>query len=74
VRDILPVTKVGEAVIRAKSGLTGKEQGSLGWMVGWVEKGDTPTVFALNMDCLEPRHIAERMTLAQACLKDIGAL
>ena len=74
VRDILPVTKVGEAVIRAKSGLTGKEQGSLGWMVGWVEKGDMPTVFALNMDCLEPRHIAERMTLAQACLKDIGAL
>ena len=74
VRDILPVTKVGEAVIRAKSGLTGKEQGSLGWMVGWVEKGNTPTVFALNMDCLEPRHIAERMTLAQACLTDIGAL
>src|SRR5438552_498897 len=38
VRDILPVTKVGEAVIRTKSGLTGKDQGSLGWMVGWVEK------------------------------------
>jgi len=74
VRDILPVTKVGEAVIHAKSGLTGKDQGSLGWMVGWVEKGTAPTVFALNMDCLEPRHIADRMTLTQACLTDIGAL
>jgi beta-lactamase class D len=74
VRDILPVTKVGEAVIRAKSGLTGKDQGSLGWMVGWVEKGTTPTVFALNLDCVEPRHIADRMTLSQACLADIGAL
>jgi beta-lactamase class D len=76
VRDILPVTKVGDATIRAKSGLLGAETGkpSLGWMVGWVEKGDAPTVFALNMDCLEPRHIADRMTLTQACLRDIGAL
>ena len=40
-RDILPVTKVGDATIRAKSGLLGAEQGkpSLGWMVGWAEKG-----------------------------------
>ena len=40
-RDILPVTKVGDAIIRAKSGLLGAEQGkpSLGWMVGWAEKG-----------------------------------
>jgi len=73
-RDIIPTTKVGDAVIHAKSGLLGKEQGSLGWMVGWVDKSDQPTVFALNMDCPEQRHIADRMTLAQACLKDIGAL
>jgi beta-lactamase class D len=74
--DILPVTKVGESVIRAKSGLLGAERGepSLGWMVGWAEKGDAQTVFALNMDCPEPRHIAERMTLTQACLADIGAI
>ena len=76
VRDILPVTKVGDAVIRAKSGLLGAERGepSLGWMVGWAEKGDARTVFALNMDCRESRHIADRMTLTQACLKDIGAI
>ncbi len=76
VRDILPVTKVGDAVIRAKSGLLGAERGepSLGWMVGWAEKGGAQTVFALNMDCREPRHIAERMTLSQACLADIGAI
>ena len=59
VRDILPVTKVGDATIRAKSGLLGAELGkpSLGWLVGWAEKGSTQTVFALNMDCTEPRHI-----------------
>jgi beta-lactamase class D len=76
VRDILPVTKVGDATIRAKSGLLGAEIGkpSLGWMVGWAEKGDARTVFALNMDVLEPRHIPLRMTLTQQCLADIGAI
>jgi beta-lactamase class D len=74
VRDILPVAKVGDAVIRAKSGLLGAEQGRLGWMVGWAEKGSQQTVFALNMDCVESRHIADRMTISQQCLADIGAI
>jgi beta-lactamase class D len=74
VRDILPVTQVGDAVIRAKTGLTDREHGSLGWLVGWAEKGSAQTVFALNMDCPEPRHVADRMTLAQVCLRDIGAI
>jgi beta-lactamase class D len=76
VRDILPVTKAGDAVIRAKTGLLGAEVGkpSLGWVVGWAEKGSAQTVFALNMDCREPRHIPSRMKLAQQCLTDIGAI
>jgi beta-lactamase class D len=76
VRDILPVTKVGDSIIRAKSGLLGAEAGKpqLGWMVGWAEKGSEQTVFALNMDCLEPRHIPARMTVTQQCLTDIGAI
>src|ERR1700716_2625524 len=76
VRDILPVTKVGDAIIRAKNGLLGAELGkpSLGWMVGWAEKGSAQTVFALNMDCPEPRHIPARMKVAQQCLTDIAAI
>jgi beta-lactamase class D len=76
VRDILPITKAGDAVIRAKSGLLGAEAGkpSLGWMVGWAEKGSAQTVFALNVDVREPRHVASRMTLTQQCLADIGAI
>jgi beta-lactamase class D len=76
VRDILPVTKVGDAVIRAKTGLLGAEIGkpSLGWVVGWAEKGAMQTVFALDLDVREPRHVAARMALAQQCLTDIGAL
>ena len=76
VRDILPVTQVGDATIRAKTGLLGAEIGkpSLGWIVGWAEKGAERTVFALNLDVREPRHVADRMAIAQACLADIGAL
>ena len=74
--DILPVTKVGDSVIRAKSGLLGAEIGkpSLGWLVGWAEKGDARTVFALNLDIREPRHVADRMGISRACLADIGAV
>jgi beta-lactamase class D len=76
VRDILPVTKAGDATIRAKTGLLGAELGkpSLGWVVGWAEKGSAQTVFALNIDIREPRHVASRMTLALQCLTDIGAI
>ncbi|HEY0328863.1 MAG TPA: class D beta-lactamase [Rhodopseudomonas sp.] len=76
VRDILPVTKIGDAVIRAKTGLLGAETGqpTLGWLVGWAEKGSAQTVFALNLDIREPRHVAQRMALAQQCLGDIGAI
>src|SRR6202166_603846 len=63
--DILPVTISGDSVIRAKSGLLGAEIGkpSLGWMVGWSEKDTAQTVFALNLDVREPRHIPGRMKL-----------
>jgi beta-lactamase class D len=76
VRDILPVTKVGDSIIRAKSGLLGAEIGkpSLGWLVGWAEKGSADTVFALNFDVRDPSHIADRMKLTQQCLADIGAI
>jgi len=76
VADILPVTKVGDSVIRAKSGLLGAEIGkpTLGWLVGWATKGNSDTVFALNLDVREPRHIADRMTISQACLKAIDAI
>jgi beta-lactamase class D len=76
VRDILPVTKVGDTIIRAKTGLVDGENGSpsLGWLVGWAEKGSAQTVFALNLDVLEPRHAVDRMKLAQQCLSDIGAI
>ena len=76
VRDILSVTKTENALIRYKTGLLGAEIGkpSLGWVVGWAEKGDDRTVFAMNMDCRTPEHIPARMTITQKLLADVGAI
>jgi beta-lactamase class D len=76
VRDMLPVTRVGDAIIRAKTAMLDAGDGSppLGWLVGWAEKGSTQTAFALNIDIREPRHVAAGMTVAQQCLADIGAI
>ena len=74
--DAEAMTKVGESVIRYKTGLLGAERGrpSLGWVVGWAEKGKQHTVFAMNMDCRTKDHIAARITVTQQCLADIGAV
>ena len=74
--DILPVTKSGDSIIRAKSGLLGAEIGkpSLGWMVGWAEKDTAQTVFALNLDVRRAAPYPGRMKLTQQCLGDIGAI
>jgi len=81
-RDILPVEKLGDVIIRSKTGLIGVDdrtaaggvRPSVGWLVGWAEKGSAQTVFALNLDIREPRHTAARMSLAQQLLGDIGAI
>ena len=76
VGKVVPTVKAGDATIRYKTGLLGAERGqpSLGWLVGWAEKGSQQTVFAMNMDCKEQSHIAARMTVTQQCLTDIGAI
>jgi len=82
-RDILPVTRVGDSIIRAKTGLIGIDdrnasvsgvRSRIGWLVGFAEKGNARTVFALNLDVREPKHSASRMSIAQRCLGDIGAI
>lgn len=81
-RDILPVTKAGDSIIRAKTGLTGVTdkrmtdgtRTSVGWLVGWAEKGSAQTVFALNMDMRDQTLSPRRMVIAQRCLSDIGTI
>ncbi len=81
-RDIVPVTQLGDAAIHNKTGLIGVDEAnarqgitaSAGWIVGWAEKGGNITLFALSMDIRKPEHVAARMSVAQQCLADIGAI
>jgi len=76
IRDILTVTKTDTGLFRYKTGLLGAEIGkpSLGWVVGWAEKGEGRTVFAMNMDCKTPEHVPARIAVTQNLLADVGAL
>ena len=53
VRDILPRDEGRRFHHPRQERPVGRRTGqpSLGWMVGWAEKGSEQTVFALNMDC-----------------------
>jgi beta-lactamase class D len=81
-RDILPVNNSGDALIRNKTGLVGVDDRTqagairpqLGWIVGWAEKGGKQTLFALNLDIRESRHVGSRLKLAEQCLRDIGSI
>ncbi|MEP7453486.1 penicillin-binding transpeptidase domain-containing protein [Phyllobacterium sp. SB3] len=78
--DILPVIKVGSSIIRAKSGLVGVddrrgiENATVGWLTGYAETGSAMTIFALNVDILEKRHVSDRAKLAERCLAAIDSI
>jgi beta-lactamase class D len=74
VRDILVIEKGDGYVLRAKTGWATSPEPEIGWVVGWVERGDNAYLFALNVDILKPEHIAARLDIAKAVLKDLGAL
>jgi beta-lactamase class D len=74
VRDILVIEKGEGYVIRAKTGWAMSPDPDIGWIVGWVERGDDVYLFALNLDVVEPEHAAARLDIAKAALKELGAL
>ena len=72
VRDILPVTKVGDAVIRAKSRPVGRRsrQAVARLDGGMGREGQRATRCSRSISIVaQPRHIADRMAISQACLK-----
>ena len=74
VRDILIVERGDGYVIHAKTGWATSPEPSIGWIVGWVERGGSAYLFALNLDMTRPDHAASRLAIAKAVLKDLGAL
>ena len=74
VRDILIVEKGDGYVIHAKTGWATSPEPDLGWIVGWVERGQQASLFALNLDITAREHPAARLAIVKAVLKEVGAL
>jgi len=75
IKDILPEEKTDDAVIRSKTGAVRKDdKPSLGWLVGWAERGGEAAIFAMNIDIHGAPHLAQRMAMTRSILKRIGAI
>jgi len=79
VRDIIPAEAISGGTIRAKTGAIGidgtpGEKASLGWLTGYVDRGDDSSVFAMNIDIRSPADLGRRMAISKMILGEIGAI
>lgn len=57
-----------------KTGWSTATQPQIGWVVGWLRRGDQRQPFALNMDIHGEAQLPQRWALARNCLVALGAL
>jgi beta-lactamase class D len=62
VKDIMFLEKIGNAILRGKTGWIPSGDDKIGWLVGWVERGEEAYIFALNLDPNEEKHVAARVS------------
>lgn len=68
VRDIIRMEEKDSRTLFAKTGWDGK----IGWWVGWVERGDRKTAFALNMDMSRIEDAPKRIGFGKELLAHLG--
>lgn len=75
VKDILTVEKTEDAAIHFKTGAVGRD-GKLvfGWLVGFAERGEAVSCFAMNLDIHGAPHLAQRLAMTRSLLKRAGAI
>lgn len=57
------------------SGKTGwADEAGIGWLVGYLERGDDVVFFATNIDVEAPEDLAARLPITKAILRDLGWL
>jgi len=73
-RDIMLVETTPTYRIRAKTGWTGRAQPSIGWYVGYVERGDAVWFFATNLDLPDQQDLPLRQGLTREALRLKGII
>ncbi|MDB9512867.1 class D beta-lactamase [Kamptonema animale CS-326] len=75
VKDIMIMEKTPDYTIRSKTGWAGfgdKVTPQIGWIVGYLEKGDNVYFFATNIDIRNNKDSSARMEVTRRCFKDMG--
>ncbi len=78
-RDIIQAEAVSNGQMRFKTGAVGidgtaGEKAALGWVVGYVDRGEDSSVFALNLDVKTPADLGRRLPIAKAIMSEVGAI
>jgi beta-lactamase class D len=73
-KTMMFVESINGAKIYGKSGWVFSHQPNVGWWVGWVEKNNKATFFAINLDILKPEQASARTTIAKQILRDLHVL
>lgn len=78
-RDIIQSEAMSGGHLRFKTGAVGidgtaGEKATLGWVVGYVDRGDDSSVFALNIDVKSPADLGRRLPIAKAIMAEAGVI
>jgi beta-lactamase class D len=76
VKDILVREKTNDHILRAKTGLTVLDNDTIGWYVGYIEKGSDVYFFATNITSSNPdaQFSDARIDITVDILKELGIL
>lgn len=77
VKDIMIMEKTPDYTIRGKTGWVGFDDGvrpQVGWLVGYLEKGENVYFFATNIDIRNEKDPAARLELTRRCFKALAVL
>lgn len=77
VKELLVLEETPTYRLSGKTGWAGLGVGDapdIGWLVGWLERGEDVYVYALNIDIATPADAAARLRITKAVLAELGLL
>jgi beta-lactamase class D len=72
VRDIVRLEERNGATLYGKTGWAVSTKPNVGWLVGWVERGEAVHSFALNIDMATAQEAPKRMAIVKRMLERLG--
>lgn len=74
VKKLLILEKKEGYVLRGKTGWGTSVDPDIGWLVGYLEKGEKVYYYAANIDIINPKDIEARKTIVKNIFKEMGVI